>query len=84
LKETVVLLNYMDVLNPLSGGAERYLHEMAKRLASDGYRVVFISARFPGSERGKILGLNLPELVYTWPMFRKEGKILGLHHKEDR
>ncbi len=50
-KGSVAVINYMDVLNPLSGGAERYCHEMAKRLAADGYSVVFIAAGFPGAKR---------------------------------
>jgi len=47
----IVILNYMDILNPQSGGAERYCHEMAKRLAKDGYDVIFISALFPGAKK---------------------------------
>ncbi|MCW1311610.1 MAG: glycosyltransferase family 4 protein [Candidatus Rehaiarchaeum fermentans] len=49
--EKIAILNYMDILNPKSGGAERYCHEMAKRLAEDGFNVIFLSASFKGSKK---------------------------------
>ncbi|MEM3431423.1 MAG: hypothetical protein QW783_02670, partial [Candidatus Micrarchaeia archaeon] len=49
--EKIAILNYMDILNPKSGGAERYCHEMAKKLAENGFNVIFISASFKGSKK---------------------------------
>ncbi len=45
----VLVLCYDDPQNPKSGGAPRYCFEMARRLVAAGYRVTWLSARFPGA-----------------------------------
>ncbi len=42
----IVILNWMDPINPSSGGAERYCYEMGKRLAKNNYEVFWISRKF--------------------------------------
>ncbi|TAN43414.1 MAG: glycosyltransferase family 1 protein [Nitrospirae bacterium] len=44
----LLILNRRDILNPASGGAEIYTHEIFKRL-SDDFKVVHFSAAFSGS-----------------------------------
>ena len=44
----VLLLNWRDIRNPEAGGAEVHLHEVAKRLARDGFPCVQYSHAFPG------------------------------------
>ncbi|QRF74984.1 UDP-D-galactose:(glucosyl)lipopolysaccharide-1,6-D-galactosyltransferase [Thermoplasmatales archaeon] len=44
-----VIINWRDILNPKAGGAERYCYEMARRLASDGIKVTWITSGFEGA-----------------------------------
>ena len=41
----------MDIKNPGAGGAERYCHEVAKRLARNNVEVIWISSRYKGSSK---------------------------------
>lgn len=45
----------MDVKNPLSGGAEKYCFEIARRLADKSYEVIWVTRRFNGAPRVEIL-----------------------------
>ena len=49
-----VIINWRDILNPKAGGAEKYCYEMARRLASDGVRVTWISSGYPGGASHEI------------------------------
>lgn len=51
----VLLLNWRDPENPLAGGAEVYLHEMAKRWVRDGHRVEWLAAGFRGAPRAAVV-----------------------------
>ena len=51
----VVFLNYMDIKNPLSGGAEEYCFEVAQRLSILGYEVIWVTRRFVGAPRVEVL-----------------------------
>ena len=48
-KLRILILNWRDLKNPAAGGAEVYLHEMAKRWVREGHEVEWLTARFPGS-----------------------------------
>lgn len=54
-EKRVVMLNWMDIKNPLAGGAEKYCFEIAKRLADEGFEVIMISRRFKGSKKIELL-----------------------------
>jgi len=44
------LLDYRDLTHPQAGGAERYLHEVFRRIAARGHRVRLLAARYAGAE----------------------------------
>jgi glycosyltransferase involved in cell wall biosynthesis len=43
-----VAVNWRDLRNPDSGGAEVHLHEILKRLAADGHEVTYFVSNFDG------------------------------------
>lgn len=45
----VLIVNWRDPRNPEAGGAEVHLHEVARRLAADGFPVVQYAHAFPGA-----------------------------------
>ncbi len=51
----VLILNWRDVEHPHAGGAETYLHEIARRWVAKGHTVDWLSARFAGSEQQKTI-----------------------------
>ena len=42
----ILLLNWQDIKNPYGGGAEVYLHQIFKRIASLGHSVTLFSCQF--------------------------------------
>jgi glycosyltransferase involved in cell wall biosynthesis len=48
---SILFLNWRDPRHPQAGGAERYLHEIGKRLVARGHRVEWLTAGFPGAAR---------------------------------
>lgn len=51
----VVILNWRDIKNPQSGGAEILTHEIAKYLVAKKNNVTIFSSVFPGSKKTEIL-----------------------------
>jgi glycosyltransferase involved in cell wall biosynthesis len=47
----VLLLNWRDPRHPQAGGAEAYLHEMARRWVAQGHTVEWLTAGFGGAPR---------------------------------
>lgn len=47
---TILILNWRDIKNPSSGGAEVLTHEMAKRWVKAGNKVIQLSASFPSAK----------------------------------
>ena len=45
----ILIVNWRDPRNPEAGGAEVHLHEVARRLAADGFPVVQYAHAFPGA-----------------------------------
>jgi glycosyltransferase involved in cell wall biosynthesis len=45
----VLIVNWRDPRNPEAGGAEVHLHEVARRLAADGFPCIQISPAVPGA-----------------------------------
>ena len=41
----ILILHWMDPMNPKSGGDVKYFHEMAKRLCQDNYSITWISSK---------------------------------------
>ncbi len=56
----ILILNWRDIKNPLSGGAEILTHELSKRLVSQGHVVTQFSSMFDGSkEEEEIDGVRI-------------------------
>lgn len=51
----ILILNWRDIKNPSSGGAEILTHEIAKRLMLLGHSVTQFSSEFPGCLRNEIV-----------------------------
>ena len=51
----ILILNWRDIKNPSSGGAEILTHEIAKRLVMLGNHVVQFSSFFPGAHRKEVV-----------------------------
>lgn len=47
----ILIFNWRDIKNPAGGGAEIYIHEIARRLVSKGHQVYLFTATFPGCIR---------------------------------
>ena len=51
----ILILNWRDIKNPKSGGAEILTHEMAKRWVEKGHTVVQFASEFEGSLREEVM-----------------------------
>lgn len=51
----ILILNWRDICNPSSGGAEKLTHEMAKRWVKMGNSVTLFSAGFKGCRKDEII-----------------------------
>ena len=47
----ILWLNHRDIQNPTAGGAERTIHEVARRLVARGHEVTVLTTGWPGSPR---------------------------------
>lgn len=56
----ILIFNWMDIKNPKAGGQEKYCFEIAKRLARDGFNVIWITSKFKGgSQTDTYDGINV-------------------------
>lgn len=56
----ILWFSWKDIKHPAAGGAELILHELAKRLITDGHSVTIVTARYPGSkQRDEIDGIDI-------------------------
>ena len=51
----VLWLNWRDIKHPLAGGAEVYMHEVARRLVRQGFEVTLLTSRFRGAPRTEVI-----------------------------
>ena len=51
----VLIFNWRDVTHPWSGGAETYMHQLARRWAAEGMEVGWVTQRHPGSARVEVI-----------------------------
>jgi len=47
----ILWLNWCDITNPHSGGAEVYIHEVTKRLIKKDCNVTLFAVKYPGSKK---------------------------------
>lgn len=51
----ILIINWQDITNPLSGGAEVHLHEIFKRLAQKGHHVTLLCSQYPNANSKEII-----------------------------
>lgn len=51
----ILIFNWQDIKNPLSGGAEVHLHEVFSRIAAMGHNVTLFCSMFPGATSEEII-----------------------------
>ncbi len=51
----ILVINWQDIRNPNSGGAEVHFHEIFKRVAAAGHRVTLLCCGFPGAAQEEYL-----------------------------
>jgi glycosyltransferase involved in cell wall biosynthesis len=51
----ILVINWQDLRNPLSGGAEVHLHEIFSRIAARGHEVTLLCSGFPGAPPEEII-----------------------------
>jgi len=54
-KIKLLVLSWRDIKNPLAGGAERYIHEVCKRMVQDGHEVLFFTSFFQGAKGEEVI-----------------------------
>lgn len=47
----ILVINWQDISNPLSGGAEVHMHQIFSRLARRSHEVTILSSMFPGAPK---------------------------------
>ena len=50
-----LFVNWRDVKNPEAGGAEAFIHEVARRWTAQGWDVTLLASGFPGAPRSEII-----------------------------
>jgi glycosyltransferase involved in cell wall biosynthesis/O-antigen/teichoic acid export membrane protein len=51
----ILILNWRDIVNPESGGAEVFTHEVAKRWVEQGHEVSLLTSRFPSGRAMEVI-----------------------------
>ncbi|KPJ49379.1 hypothetical protein AMJ40_05630 [candidate division TA06 bacterium DG_26] len=51
----ILVINWQDRLNPLSGGAEVHLHEIFGRIVRKGHSVTLLCSSFPGAKKREVV-----------------------------
>lgn len=76
----ILWLSWKDLKNPTAGGAELVNHELTKRLARDGHRVIFLVAGFrqatPREERD---GYTVIRVGNRWTVYWKANSYYRRH-----
>lgn len=84
----ILILNWRDIQNPRSGGAELLTHEIAKRWVSAGHTVTIFSEQYSGAQsqemidgirifrRGRWWSVHFYALLYYVFRFRREVDVI--------
>lgn len=76
----ILVINWQDWTNPLSGGAEVHLRETFRRVAAMGHEVTVFCSSFPGAPREEMLdgmrvvrrgGRNTFNYIVPWHYYRR-------------
>lgn len=55
MKYKILIVNWQDIKNPQSGGAEVHLHEIFKRIAAKGHEITLLCSSFKGGKKAEII-----------------------------
>lgn len=86
----ILIYNWRDIKNPLSGGAEILTHEMAKRWVNDHHRVTWFSSSFENAKKKEIIdGVNIvrsgkPDLRYLFNSVHFKAFLFYLKNKHKK
>ena len=80
----ILILNWRCPRNPKAGGAEVFTYEVARRLVSQGHRVEWFSANFPGASPQEVMdGIQIVrrgrQFTVHWHAYRRYHKNLVDH-----
>ena len=80
----ILLINWMDMANPMAGGAEVHLMEIFKRFVQRGDTVTLVSSGFPGSGRtDEYEGIRIIRTGSRETFnFTAPALLMGLHRRE--
>lgn len=79
----ILVLNWRDVQHPQAGGAEQYMHEIAKRWIARGAHVTWLTARSMGArERETIDGVAVIRSGSELTVYFRAARWLALHARE--
>jgi glycosyltransferase involved in cell wall biosynthesis len=66
----ILILNWRDIRHPQAGGAERYLHEIARRLVAAGQSVSWLTSSFEGAPRNETLdGISITRVGNAFTVY---------------
>jgi len=51
----VLIISWRDITHPEAGGAELYLHELARRFASSGHEITLLTSRYKGCAEQEVI-----------------------------
>ena len=76
----ILVINWQDIHNPHSGGAEVHLHEIFRRVAAKGHRVTLFCSQFEGAPAGETIdgievireGSRNMFNFHVWPRYRRD------------
>jgi glycosyltransferase involved in cell wall biosynthesis len=54
-KFRLLILSWRDIKNPLAGGAEKYIHEICRRVVKLGHEVIFFTSSFQGGKGEEVI-----------------------------
>jgi glycosyltransferase involved in cell wall biosynthesis len=80
----ILILNWRDVKNPASGGAEILTHEIAKRLVKKGHKVTLFTSSFKGAKENELIdGVQIIRKGGKYTVYLQAFKYYNQHFKGD-
>jgi len=78
----ILILNWRDVKNPASGGAEILTHEIAKRLVKKGHKVTLFTSSFKGAKENEVIdGVQIIRKGGKYTVYLQAFKYYNQHFK---
>lgn len=82
-QKKILAFNWRDVRNPAAGGAEKYIHEIFKRLVKKGHEITLLTSSFKESKNEEIIdGIRIIRRGGRYSVYYKTRKYYLTHLKE--